>query len=141
MDSQKKKQEAIHLLNMVRKNREELKQRRRESEREVRRRIRERLEQNERKKKEKENIERERHLKIVNDIIYQGGLCTTKESLDQLLQERNKTENLKAQIRYRKIILNQKNLILSGTYNELYESLTTAISNETNLPPRKKRRL
>ena len=138
--SKKKKQEAVHLLTMARKNREELKKRRRESEKDFRRKIRELLEENERKKKEREITERERHLKIVTDILNQGGLCTTKESLDQLMLEKNEVENLKGQIRYRKVVLNEKNLILTGTFNELYKSLVVALGYDSVSPTKKKRR-
>ena len=77
--SKKKKQEAVHLLTMARKNKEELKKRCRESEKDVRRKIREQLEENERKKKEREITERERHLKIVTDVLTKEGYAPQKK--------------------------------------------------------------
>ena len=52
---------------------------------------------------------------------------------------KNKVENLKAQIRYRKVVLNKKKLILTGTFNELYKSLVVALSYDSMSPPKKKK--
>ncbi|GFR97851.1 hypothetical protein ElyMa_006334800 [Elysia marginata] len=95
----KKKQEAIRLLTLAHSRREEFRRRSRESEREVKRKIKARIEENNKIKQGKEIQEREKHLTIVNEILAQGGLCTTKESVDKLMTEKNKTERLKAQLR------------------------------------------
>ena len=137
---QKKKREAVRLLTLARTKREECRHRSRENERKVREAIRERLEQNKRIKEEKEILERERHLKIVTDVLSQGGLCTTKESIDELMKEKNRVDNLKAQIRYRKVVMNQKSLTLTGNCNDLYNTLVSALSFQTGEPPRKKAR-
>ena len=40
----------------------------------------------------------------MNAVLCQGGLCTTKAGLDQLYKN-GKAENLKDQIRYRKLVM------------------------------------
>ena len=67
--SKKKKLEAVRLLTLARGQREESRRRSRENEREVRRQLRENMEENYCRKQEKEVIDRERHLKIVNDVF------------------------------------------------------------------------
>ena len=62
----------------------------------------------------------------------------TKESLDELMEGKNKVENLKAQIRYRKVVLNEKSLTLYGNCSELYNALAKAVGCEEGEPLRKK---
>ena len=45
----------------------------------------------------------------MNAVLCQGGLCTTKAGLDQLYKN-GKAENLKDQIRYRKLVMGQEDL-------------------------------
>ncbi|XP_012946168.1 uncharacterized protein LOC101863077 [Aplysia californica] len=116
----KKKQEAIYLLTLERKYGPKLKKRSRDQEREVRRVIMERLRENERKKEAKEVKEREKHLSVVNAVIGLGGVCVTKDDVDRMLQEGgNRVEMLKSQIRYRKIVMQEKQLSLVGGYAQL----------------------
>ena len=45
----------------------------------------------------------------MNAVLCQGGLCTTKAGLDQLYKN-GKAENLKDQIRYRKLVMGARGL-------------------------------
>ena len=45
----------------------------------------------------------------MNAVLCQGGLCTTKAGLDQLYKN-GKAENLKDQIRYRKLVMRARGL-------------------------------
>ena len=58
----------------------------------------------------------------MNAVLCQGGLCTTKAGLDQLYKN-GKAENLKDQIRYRKLVMGQEDLRLTGTAANLYQIL------------------
>ena len=58
----------------------------------------------------------------MNAVLCQGGLCTTKAGLDQLYKN-GKAENLKDQIRYRKLVMGQEDLRLTGTAANLYQTL------------------
>ena len=68
-------------------------------------------------------------VKIMNAVLCQGGLCTTKAGLDQLYKN-GKAENLKDQIRYRKLVMGQEDLRLTGTAANLYQTLLGKICNE-----------
>ena len=65
----------------------------------------------------------------MNAVLCQGGLCTTKAGLDQLYKN-GKAENLKDQIRYRKLVMGQEDLRLTGTAANLYQTLLGKICNE-----------
>ena len=58
----------------------------------------------------------------MNAVLCQGGLCTTKAGLDQLYKN-GKAENLKDQIQYRKLVMGQEDLRLTGTAANLYQTL------------------
>ena len=67
----------------------------------------------------------------MNAVLCQGGLCTTKAGLDQLYMYKNgKAENLKDQIRYRKLVMGKEDLRLTGTAANLYRTLLGKICNE-----------
>ena len=68
----------------------------------------------------------------MNAVLCQGGLCTTKAGLDQLYKN-GKAENLKDQIRYRKLVMGQEDLRLTGTAANLYKTLLGKICNEPPL--------
>ena len=68
----------------------------------------------------------------MNAVLCQGGLCTTKAGLDQLYKN-GKAENLKDQIRYRKLVMGQEDLRLTGTTANLYQTLLGKICNEPSL--------
>ena len=70
----------------------------------------------------------------MNAVLCQGGLCTTKAGLDQFYKN-GKAENLKDQIRYRKLVMGQEDLRLTGTAANLYQTLLGKICNE---PPSKR---
>ena len=74
----------------------------------------------------------------MNAVLCQGGLCTTKAGLDQLYKN-GKAENLKDQIRYRKLVMGQEDLRLTGTAANLYQTLFGKICNEPTPPPPPKR--
>ena len=65
----------------------------------------------------------------MNAVLCQGGLCTTKAELDQLYKN-GKAEDLKDQIRYRKLVMGQEDLRLTGTAANLYQTLLRKICNE-----------
>ena len=65
----------------------------------------------------------------MNAVLCQGGLCTTKAGLDQLYKN-GKAENLKDQIRYRKLVMGQEDLRLTGTAANLYQTSLGKICNE-----------
>ena len=67
----------------------------------------------------------------MNAVLCQRGLCTTKAGLDQLYKN-GKAEN---QIRYRKLVMGQEDLRLTGTAANLYQTLLGKICNE---PPSKR---
>ncbi|GFR87131.1 hypothetical protein ElyMa_006068700 [Elysia marginata] len=77
----------------------------------------------------------EEKLKIDGGSLGHGGLYTTKAQLDKLYRE-GKAEALKDQIRYRKIMLGQEDLRLTGTVAMLYESLLNKVTCDE--PPAKK---
>ena len=54
---------------------------------------------------------------------------TTKAGLDQLYKN-GKAENLKDQIRYRKLVMGKEDLRLTGTAADLYQTLLGKICNE-----------
>ena len=112
---QKKKKDAIRLLSVARSKGSELRRRSRENEKEVRRIVIKRLKENERLKQEKQLKEGERHLAILTDVIGMGGVCTTKKAVDLLMRDGKRALNLKGQLRYRKFVLGEKHLKLSGT--------------------------
>ena len=71
----------------------------------------------------------------MNAVLCQGGLCTTKAGLDQLYKN-GKAENLKDQIRYRKLVMGARGLKTDlGTAANLYQTLLGKICNE---PPSKR---
>ena len=60
------------------------------------------LQENERRKNEKQIMEKEREVNLLTDLLNQGGLCTNKEDLKRLMAGPKALENLKVQIRFRK---------------------------------------
>ena len=48
--------------------------------------------------------------RMVDDILNEGGLCYTTEDVDKIMEDRKCLERLKAQIRYRKFVMNEKHL-------------------------------
>ena len=129
------------MLTVARRKGAELRRQSREKEKEVRKIVIERLKEKERLNKEKETKSKEKHLNILNDVISQGGLCTSKDDVDKLMADGgNRSENLKAQIRYRKLVLGES-LKMSGTVNELYKTLLNCIGYEATSPPPKKRKV
>ena len=134
----KKKKTAIHFLSRARSCGPEARRKSVENEKKVRCVIIERLKENERIKREKELKERTKHLDILNAVVDQGGVCTTKEEVDRLMEGGRRVESLKAQIRYRKVILKEKDLSLTGDYTHLYRTLITKLGSEPSEPPKKK---
>ncbi|GFN87124.1 hypothetical protein PoB_001363000 [Plakobranchus ocellatus] len=114
---------ARKLLSAARKHRADWKRKSKLSEKSVKDIIKQRIMENNRKKKEKETEVAEKRLELFNTIISHGGFCTTKSDVDKLYRGPNAVENLKAQLRYRKFVLNEKNVKLSGNKKELYSRL------------------
>ena len=69
----------------------------------------------------------------MNAVLSQGGLHTTKDELDQLCS--GKAEDLKDQIRYRKLLMVHGDLRLAGSVATLYKTFLKKICNES--PARK----
>ena len=65
----------------------------------------------------------EKRLELYNTIISHGGFCTCKSDVDKIYRGPNAVQNLKAQLRYRKLVFNDKNVKLSGNKKELYGRL------------------
>ena len=99
----------------------------------VNKKIKEKIIENERKKKEKEIQDKERHASLLNDIMHQGGLCQTKEDLDNLLSQPQPLQNLKSQVRFRKHYIGAKDLRLTGNFRMLYHSLCCHLGFESDI--------
>ena len=129
------KEARLHGMKMQRKSRE--------AEKDIRLKIRAKLEENLRLKNEKDVATKEKMLQMIDDIINEGGLCYTKEDVDKIMEDRKCLERLKAQIRYRKFVMNEKHLNVTGNATQLYRSLLSSLgydSENTNPPPKKRAR-
>lgn len=87
--------------------------------------IQKKLEETEKKKNEKEVLNLKNRSKIL-DAILKKGFCNTEEELHEFWIN-STLEDLKNQIRYRKMFLNQKNLKTTGNKKQLYEMLRQCI--------------
>ncbi|GFO35080.1 hypothetical protein PoB_006158500 [Plakobranchus ocellatus] len=114
---------ARKLLSSARKHRADWKNKSKLSEQTVKNIIKDRIIENNRKKKEKETQNAEKKVELFNTILSHGGVCTTKSDVDKLYRGPNASENLKAQLRYRKCILNEKDVKISGGKKQLYSRL------------------
>ena len=126
-----------------RKHGKELKKKHDRAIKAVREKVKAKIAENERNKKEKENQDKERQAHLLNDILSQGGLCSTKEELEKLKNGPNALQNLKAQIRFRKYYKDAKELRLTGNFKTLYNSLCSHLGidyDEIPEPPRKRRK-
>lgn len=128
-----------HVLKVARKN-FILKAQSREREKEARNKIKAKLQENYRLKKQKELKAMENTNIISEAVISQGGLCETKEDIDKLISTPNALQNIKSQIKYRKVILGENiNFVcsISALYFRLCEHLGFAA---TSLPKRSRNR-
>lgn len=92
----------------------------------VRKQIQKKLQDTEQKLKEKDTKDAQMKASILDGILAQGGVCETVEEL-QRLYKKCTIEDLKCQIRYRKVFLNKRHLKLTGTKAILYECLMNEI--------------
>ncbi|GFR79595.1 hypothetical protein ElyMa_004024600 [Elysia marginata] len=118
----KSKQERSKIMNSALKNRKELRQKHLEAVKRVNEEIKARLLENNNKMKEKELKEAGMKTNILDSIIADGGVCTTRDQLEELFQNKS-TDALKNQIRYQKVFLNKKHLRLTGSKQALFSSL------------------
>ena len=109
------KEARLHGMKMQRKSRE--------AEKDIRLKIRAKLEENLRLKNE-DVATKEKMLQMVDDILNEGGLCYTKEDVDKIMEDRKCLERLKAQIRYRKFVMNEN---VTGNASQLYRSLLSSL--------------
>lgn len=83
------------------------------------------IEENEKKRNEKEMVTLVQKNKVLDEILKKG-LCQSEEDLMEMWR-RGTVEDLKNQIRYRKIFMNDKSLTLKGSKRELLDALLNCI--------------
>ena len=73
---------------------------------------------------------------MVDDILNEGGRCYTKEDVDKIMEDRNCLERLKAQIRYRKFVMNEKHLnqAFHSAVKKFKENETTGVKGAAKIP-------
>lgn len=87
------------------------------------------MEEIERQKAEKSLKLQEEKSDILDALISQGGVCRTQERLTELFKK-GKLQDLKLQVKYRKVILGQKGLKMTGSKRQLFEVLSKCIEQE-----------
>lgn len=82
---------------------------------------------------------------LLMEMIHQGGPCSSKKDLDEIMKGPNVKVNLKNQIRFRKLVLNEKALLTSGTIKQLDSTLCSSLGLEMDnsllQPPKKRRKM
>ena len=75
---------------------------------------------------------------MVDDILNEGGRCYTKEDVDKIMEDRSCLERLKAQIRYRKFVMNEKHLnqAFHSAVKKFKENETTWVKGRRRSPCR-----
>ncbi|GFR82128.1 hypothetical protein ElyMa_002357500 [Elysia marginata] len=138
----KTRTEQERLLGQGRKVGRQLRKKYKEQEELVKLKIREKLVENERKKHEKELKDAQDKQEII-DKIMQEGVCKSKKDVQRI----ETAEGLKLQLRYHKVVLGKKDLLVSGTKEQLRNRLEVfleegrAVKRDCPSPPTKKRKI
>ena len=105
-----------------------------ERQRDVRAVIQARMEESKRRKEELELKKLRIRNDLINDMLFQGGLCTTKDDLNSLMEGSDVKSSLKTQIKYRKLVLGENILSSGGNISQLYVRLCKHLGCDEELP-------
>ncbi|KAK3770793.1 hypothetical protein RRG08_036395 [Elysia crispata] len=126
------------LIDSAKKNGKKLKQKHKAKVKETREAVKRKIEQIKHDKAEKELKDKDRQAALLTDLLDQGGLCHSKEDLDNLMAGRQPLQ--KVEMRFRKYYMNATDLRLTDKLSVLYANLCShmGFDPEITQPPRKK---